>query len=65
MFLRAALAALIPAFAVAADKKLPLPAKMLEDGWVALFDGKSTFGWKVQCAARRSSPNQALTSTPA
>ena len=47
MFLRVALVALIPAFAVAADPKLPLPAKMLEDGWVALFDGKSTFGWKV------------------
>ena len=47
MYVRVALVALLPAFAAAADQKLPLPAAMLADGWVALFDGKSTFGWKV------------------
>ena len=47
MFVRVALVALIPAFALAADPKLPLPEKMLADGWVALFDGESDFGWKL------------------
>lgn len=31
----------------AAEPNLPLPAKMLSEGWVALYDGESTFGWKV------------------
>lgn len=48
MFARAALLLVVlPAVARAADPKPVLPDRQLADGWVALFDGESTFGWKV------------------
>ncbi len=30
------------------DKPVPLAAKEIADGWIALFDGQTTFGWQVE-----------------
>lgn len=47
MFARVALIALLPTFVHAAEPKSILTDKQLAEGWVALFDGESSFGWKV------------------
>ena len=43
----AALLIALAAPAAAADKPVGLPPKEAADGWVMLFDGETTFGWKV------------------
>lgn len=49
----AALAVASPVFAEDKDKAKPnaLTAKEIADGWVLLFDGETTFGWKIDGAA--------------
>lgn len=42
---------LLPAVATAADPKPLLSPEILADGWVALFDGESAFGWNVSDGA--------------
>ncbi len=48
-----ALAVAPPAFAEDKDKPKPNPltAKEIADGWVLLFDGETTFGWKIDGTA--------------
>ena len=50
MFRTLALLALLAAPVFADDKPKPhaLTAKEIADGWVMLFDGETTFGWKVE-----------------
>src|SRR6185312_12495921 len=45
--------ALLASPALAADKPKPnaLTAKEIADGWIMLFDGETTFGWKIDGAA--------------
>ncbi len=45
----AALAVTAPAFADEKDKPKPntLTPKEIADGWILLFDGETTFGWKI------------------
>jgi hypothetical protein len=48
-----ALAVTSPVFAQEKDKPKPntLTPKEIADGWVLLFDGETTFGWKIDGAA--------------
>src|SRR5262245_15549780 len=41
-----------PAFAEDVAKPVPLTAKEIAEGYILLFDGESTFGWKIDGAAR-------------
>lgn len=54
MFRTLAVLALFAAPVRADDKPQPnaLTAKEIADGWVMLFDGESTFGWKVEGEAK-------------
>jgi hypothetical protein len=52
-FLAATCALFLAAPAMAEDKPKPntLTAKEVAEGWILLFDGESTFGWKIDGAA--------------
>ena len=58
--LLAACAVLAFAFPASADDKQPKPntltAKEIADGWILLFDGETTFGWKSGEGGRPSWP---------
>src|SRR5262249_37308918 len=46
----------------------PRPAKEADDGWLLLFDGETTSGWKVEGEARvwqMAPPDRATNSCPA
>src|SRR5262245_41242676 len=47
-----ALVLVIASISCGADKPHALAAKEIADGWIMLFDGESTFGWKVESEAR-------------
>ena len=40
------------AFAEDVAKPIPLTAKEIEEGYIRLFDGETTFGWKIEGTAR-------------
>ena len=42
----------IPAFAAEKAKPNTLTPKEIAEGWILLFDGKTTFGWKVEGEAK-------------
>jgi hypothetical protein len=42
----------LPAFADDKPKPNTLTAKEIADGWILLFDGETTFGWKVEGEAK-------------
>jgi 3-keto-disaccharide hydrolase len=42
----------IASISFAADKPHALAAKEIADGWIMLFDGESTFGWKAEGEAK-------------
>jgi hypothetical protein len=46
------LLAAFPAWADEPAKPNTLTPKEIEDGWILLFDGKTTFGWKIDGEAR-------------
>jgi hypothetical protein len=46
------LLAAFPAWADEPAKPNTLTAKEVEDGWILLFDGKTTFGWKIDGEAK-------------
>jgi 3-keto-disaccharide hydrolase len=46
------LAIAAPVFAEDVAKPIPLTAKEIEEGYIRLFDGETTFGWKIDGAAR-------------
>jgi len=41
----------LPTFAAGAEKANALSAQELRDGWILLFDGKTTFGWEAATEA--------------
>ena len=42
----------VPVFADEKAKPNTLTPKEIEDGWILLFDGETTFGWKVDGEAK-------------
>src|SRR3954471_2571949 len=44
--------AVVPAFADEKAKPNTLTPKEIADGWILLFDGESTYGWKVEGEAK-------------
>lgn len=39
---------LATSWSVAAEKAAPLTPKEIAEGWILLFDGETTFGWKIE-----------------